>query len=124
MKKYLIILLLTAGVPQLKAQQITIKPSSPAFNKVPDDGSLQQFSLREGSLFKAPWAFPKSAPLAALPGIDAKDKHAEVFYSRMPVAQLRSDDKMPVAKLESMDKMPVKRIEIVDPLAKLSRPMP
>jgi hypothetical protein len=81
MKKYLIILLLTAGASQLKAQQLTLKPSSLAFNKAPADLSLLQFKLSDSTLFKALPAFPKSAQLAALTSFNSNNKNAEVFIA-------------------------------------------
>jgi hypothetical protein len=57
--------------------------------------------------------------LADLSALKTLDKKTEVFYSRMPVAKLYSNDKMPVVNTDdSIDRMPVKRFKIVDPLTK------
>lgn len=124
MKKLLIILLLIAGASQLKAQQLTSKlPASPLL-KTPADMSLQQFKLNDSSLFKLKdfSALTKTQQLADLASLSKPGKNAELFYSRMPVAKVTSDDKMPTLTTENVDRMPVKKIIIVDPLAKLTQP--
>lgn len=125
MKKLLILSTLIAVACQLKAQQLTIKPSDPLFFKTPKGLDLQKFKLSDSTLFKYKdlSKLPKLEQLADLQGINNHDKNAEVFYSRMPVAKLYGNDKMPVANTDdSIDKMPVKRFKTIDPLAKLLQP--
>jgi hypothetical protein len=122
MKKLLILSILVAGACQLKAQQLTIKPSDPLLFKTPKGLDLQKFKLSDSALFKYQdlSKLPKLEQLADLQGINSPDKNAELFYSRMPVAKLYSNDKMPVVNTDdSIDKMPVKRFKTVDPLGKL-----
>ena len=120
MKKILIILLLIAASCGLKAQQLTLKPADTLlFKSFP-----KSFKLNDSTLFKGFSKLPKIEQLAGMPGFDMNDKNAEVFYSRMPVAKLYSDDKMPVARVDNIDRMPVKKIIIIDPLAKLKQPTP
>jgi hypothetical protein len=119
MKKILIILLLITASYGLKAQQLTLKPVDPLLLKSLPNTS-NSFKLSDSTLFKDFSKLPKTEQLADMPGFSI----GEIFYSRMPVAKLHSDDRMPVARLSSDDRMPVKKIIIVDPLAKLKQPAP
>jgi hypothetical protein len=120
MKKILIILLLFTASYGLKAQQLTLKPADTLlFKSLP-----KSFKLSDSTLFKGFSTLPKMEQLADMPGFNGSDKNAEVFYSRMPVAKLYSDDRMPVARVDNIDRMPIKKIIIVDPLAKLKQPAP
>jgi hypothetical protein len=119
MKTFLLILLLIAGTYQLKAQQLALKPASPLlFKSFPNTSN--SFKLIDSTLFKDFSKLSKTEQLADMPGFST----GEIFYSRMPVAKLHSDDRMPVARASSDDRMPIKKIIIVDPLAKLKRPAP
>lgn len=126
MKKLLILSILVAAACQLKAQQLTIKPSDPLFFKTPKSLDLQKYKLNDSLLFKYQdlSKLPKLEQLADLQGIRNSDKNAELFYSRMPVAKITSDDKMPTVDTENIDRMPVKKIIIVNPLSKLKQPAP
>jgi hypothetical protein len=56
-------------------------------------------------------------------GFNKPNNNTEVFFSRIPVAKIGSDDRMPIAKLGDPNikyTMLVKRIKVVDPLAKTS----
>jgi hypothetical protein len=120
MKKSLLLLLLVASVSQLKAQQLTLKPVDPLlFKSLPKTSN--SFKLSDSILFKDFSKLSKTEQLADMPGFSNR----EIFYSRMPVAKLNSDDRMPIAKTDNnIDRMPVKKIIIVDPLAKLKPPTP
>jgi hypothetical protein len=119
MKKNLLILLLIAGAYQLKAQQLMLKPADPLlFKSLPNTSN--SFKLSDSTLFKDFSNLSKTEQLADMPGFNT----GEIFYSRMPVAKLHSDDRMPVARVSSDDRMPVKKIIVVDPLAKLKQPAP
>ncbi|WP_426670494.1 hypothetical protein ACPPVU_04450 [Mucilaginibacter sp. McL0603] len=111
MKKILLFLFMIAVASQLKAQQLTIKPSDSLFFKAPKNMKLQQFNLNDSSLFKNFQNLPKSQQLAALPGFST----AELFYSNMPVVRVSGDiDNMPVAKVEgNIDRMPIKSVKVV-----------
>ncbi|MDB5144317.1 MAG: hypothetical protein JWQ66_3030 [Mucilaginibacter sp.] len=123
MKKILIILFLITASYGLKAQQLTLKPVDPLlFKSLPN--ASNNFKLSDSTLFKDFSKLSKIEQLADMPGSDINDKNAEVFYSRMPVAKLYSDDRMPVARIDNIDRMPVKKIIIVDPLVKLKQPAP
>jgi len=78
------------------------------------------FKLSDSTLFKDFSKLSKTEQLADMPGFS----NGEIFYSRMPVAKLYSNDRMPVARVSSDDRMPVKKIIIVDPLVKLRQPAP
>jgi hypothetical protein len=119
MKKNLLILLLIAGAYQLKAQRLTLKPVDPLlFKSLPKTSN--SFKLSDSTLFKDFSNLPKTEQLVDMPGFSK----GEIFYSRMPVAKLYSDDRMPVARVDNIDRMPIKKIIIVDPLAKLKQPAP
>jgi hypothetical protein len=119
MKKILIILLLITASCRLKAQQLTLKPADTLlFKSFP-----KSFKLSDSTLFKGFSMLPKAEQLANMPGFDINNKNGEIFYSRMPVAKLYSDDKMPVARIDNIDRLPVKKIIIVDPLA-IKQPTP
>lgn len=118
MKKIILLLFIIAGSSQLKAQQSNFKPADSLFFKTPKAFNLPQFKLNDSNLLKDFPTLPKSDQLAFLKGMD-NQKNAEIFYNRMPVAKMYSNDKMPVAKLNGNYKMAVKRIEIIDPLVKL-----
>ncbi len=126
MKKLLILSILIAGACQLKAQQLTLKPSDPLFFKTPKSLDLKKYKLNDSLLFKYQdlSKLPKLEQLAELQNIKSPDKNVEVFFSRMPVAKITSDGKMPTVDTENIDRMPVKKIIIVDPLAKLKQPAP
>jgi len=126
MKKLLILSILIAGACQLKAQQLTIKPSDPLLFKMPKSFDLQKYKLNDSLLFKYKDLAKLSKPeqLADLQNFKSSDKNTELFYSRMPVVKVTGDDKMPTVRTENVDRMPVKKIIIIDPLAKLKQPAP
>jgi hypothetical protein len=113
MKKILLLLFALIGAFQVKAQQFTLKPSDSLLFKTPKN--FQKFNLNDSTLFKGFSTLPKSNQLV-LEGFNGNEKNAEVFYSRMSVLKIHSNDKMPVAKLYSVDRMPIKRIKVIDPL--------
>jgi hypothetical protein len=124
MKKAIFLVFILAGASQLKAQQISPKPTDPLLFKAPADMGLKQFNLKDSALF-IPFKFDlKNNQLAVLSGIKNADLTAVPFNSRMPVLKVTSDDKMPVAKVQSDDNMPVLKVKPVDPLAVVVKPIP
>ncbi len=118
MKRILLLLVVIASSYQLKAQQLNFKPADSLLFKAPKE--FQKFKLNDSILFKGFSTPPKGGELLTpLSDLKILNKSSEVFYSRMPVGRLYSNDKMPVARLERTDKMPVKKIKVVDPLAKV-----
>ena len=117
MKKFLLLLLVIAGVSPLKAQQLTLKPTDTILFRSPRNFKWQDRKSGDSTLFKSFSILPKAEQLANMPGFDG-NINGEVFYSRMPVAKLYSDDRMPVARLDGADKMPVKGLKLIAPPAK------
>jgi hypothetical protein len=113
MKKILLPLFMIAIVSQLKAQQLTIKPSDSLLFKAPKNMMLQQFKLNDSNLLKNFQNLPKSQQLAMLPGLS--NSRTELFYSNMPVAKVGGNiDNMPIAKIGgNIDRMPVKSIKVI-----------
>ena len=122
MKKILLLLFALIGAFQVKAQQFTLKPSDSLLFKTPKN--FQKFKLNDSILFKGFLTLPKSNQMALMGGLNENEKNAEVFYSRMPVLKIHSNDKMPVAKLYNADRMPIKRIKVIDPLASQKKFIP
>jgi len=124
MKKYLLLLLLVAGVSQLKAQQLSLKPTDTMLFKAPKN--FNGLKWDDSNLLKDLAKLPKTEQLAAISNRNSINANTVIFYSRMPVAKLNSNDRMPVAKPDNIniDRMPVEKVIIVDPLAKLKQPMP
>jgi hypothetical protein len=122
MKKFLLVLFLIAGVSQLKAQQLTLKSADSLLLKAPKN--FNGLKLDDGSLFKNLSKLPKAEQLAAINNMNSIGNNTEIFYSRMPVLKVRSNDKMRVVGQSNIDRMPIKRIKVVDPLAKLQQPAP
>jgi hypothetical protein len=114
MKKILLLLFALIGAFHVKAQQFTLKPSDSLLFKT--QKNFQKFNLNDSTLFKGFSTLPKSNQLALMEDLNWNEKNAEVFYSRMSVLKIHSNDKMPVAKLYSVDRMPIKRIKVIDPL--------
>jgi hypothetical protein len=122
MKKFLFVLFLIAGISQLRAQQLTSKPADSLLLKAPKN--FNGLKLDDGSLFKNFSKLPKAEQLAAINNMNSIGDNTEIFYSRMPVLKVRSNDKMPIASPGNIDRMPVKRIKVIDPLAKVQQPTP
>lgn len=115
MKKTFLLLFITALALQIKAQQVTIKPSDSLFFIAPKNMGPQQFKFSDSTLFKFKdlSKLPKTEQLAVLSDWD--NKNAELFYSNMPVIKLGGNiDNMPVAKVEgNIDRMPIKSVKVV-----------
>jgi hypothetical protein len=113
MKKILPLLFMIAVVSQIKAQQLTIKPSDSLLFKAPKNMGLQQFKLNDSSLFKGFPNLTKAQQLAVLPNSD--NSNTELFYSNMPVVKVSGNiDNMPVAKVGgNIDRMPIKSIKVI-----------
>ncbi|MGZ3751132.1 MAG: hypothetical protein ACXVAU_07650, partial [Mucilaginibacter sp.] len=109
-------LLLIAGASQLKAQQPLTFKADTALLKIPK--SFMGLKPDDSALLKGFSNLPKAELLTNLTGWKSPDKNNDLFYSRMPVARLYSNDKMPVARLEGKDRMPVKKLTVLDPMAK------
>lgn len=122
MKKFLLLLIIIAGSCQVKAQHLTFKPIDTLLLKAPKN--FNGLKLDDGSLFKNLSKLPKAEQLAAINNMNSVGNNTEIFYSRMPVLKVRSNDKMPVVGQSNIDRMLIKRIKIVDPLAKLQQPAP
>jgi hypothetical protein len=113
MKKILFTVIILAGASQLKAQQKFNSIDSMLF-KAPKN--FNQFKLSDSSLFKN--FAPKQNQLALLNSLN-NNTNGDIFYSRMPVAKLESNDNMAIIKPQSNEHytMMIKRIKVVDPLA-------
>ncbi len=114
MKKILTLLFMIAVASQIKAQQLTIKPSDSLLFKTPKTMGLQQFKLNDSSsLFKSFPNLTNAQQLAVLPNL--ANSNTELFYSNMPVVKVVGNiDNMPVAKVGgNIDRMPIKNIKVV-----------
>lgn len=117
MKKILVLLLIIAGAGELKAQQPVPVPANPLLPNNFKGIDIFKFKATDSALYRSLLKPQKNDPLTLLQPIKGNEKYAEVFYNRMPVAGLTSNDKMPVVKAPNNDPMPVKRYRSVDPLA-------
>lgn len=116
MKKLLLLLIVIAGAPHLRAQQSTVKPFDRDLFKTPKDQNLLQFKPGDSALFKNFSTVPKLESLAVTPYKlpDYKMAAANPFVNidHMPIAKVSGDiDRMPIAKPSgNMEKMPVANI--------------
>jgi hypothetical protein len=95
MKSIWLFILMTGGIMQLKAQQLT----HPLITAKNPDNSLYQY-FREKSDY-SPFKTPPVAPKTNLqPSVvpTVKELKTPEMADNMPIVKLRSDDKMPVAK--------------------------
>ena len=116
MKKFLLILIIVAGASALKAQQLSLKSTDTLLFRSPKNFKWPDLKLGDNAPFEGFSKLPKGEPSADMP--DFGSKSAEVFFSRMPVAKLYSEDRMPVARLDGIDKMPIKGLKVLAPLVK------
>src|SRR3569833_576695 len=118
MKKSLLILFIVAIASQLKAQQLTLKPTDSLLLKAPLN--LQGLKLNDSTLLKSYFNKPDQNTLALLNTLKGQ-KSSELFYSTMPVAKMGTRDKMPVVKPGDSNmkfNMPVKKVKVINPLEK------
>jgi len=127
MKKLLLLLIVIAGVTQLRAQQSAVKPFDQNLFKVPKNQNLLQFKPGDSILFKSFSTLPKGEFLAVTPYKlpDRKMAVANPFVNidNMPIAKVGGNiDHMLIAKPSgNMEKMPVAKAV---PLGLLKQPTP
>jgi hypothetical protein len=120
MKKLLVILFVIAGISQLKAQQLNIKPMDPRWFKAPNASGSSKLKPADSVLLKGLIALPQADPSALLQSLKANTNNSEIFYSRMPVQKLKVNDNMVAAIPANPNEhytMLVKKYKVVDPLA-------
>lgn len=116
MKKIFLLVIVTAGAFQLKAQQLSKKPSDPFLLKTPPDQTFQQFKLDDSTLFKNFSVLPPSQLLAEipnkLPGNNLVGLPAAVNIDNMPILKVSGNiDHMPIAKANGhIDRMPILKV--------------
>lgn len=116
MKKILLIAIIISAACQLKAQQLSNKPSDPFLLKTPPDQTMQLFKPGDSTLFKNFQVLPKGRQLAQLPGkLQAYDLFAVQTSSNidhMPILKVHGNiDAMPVAKPDGpIDRMPILKV--------------
>jgi hypothetical protein len=118
MKKLILILILSAGFSQLKAQQaIQVSPVAPLTNGL-NNAFKPNNSITPNQLLVQPKA-------DITPNIFGLNSKGTVVYSNMPVAGTRSNDRMPIAKLQgNSDNMPVLKVTIMHPGDPAQTPAP
>ncbi|HJP62618.1 MAG TPA: hypothetical protein VJ844_04210 [Mucilaginibacter sp.] len=118
MKKTLLIMFIVTIASQLKAQQLTLKPTDSLLLKSPLN--LQGLKLNDSTQLKNYFNKSDQNTLALLNTLKGQ-KSSELFYSTMPVAKMGTRDKMSVVKPGDSNmkfNMPVKKVTVIDPLAK------
>ncbi|MBS1523833.1 MAG: hypothetical protein JST50_22715 [Bacteroidetes bacterium] len=116
MKKILLLLIVIAGVTQLKAQQSTIKPFDQNLLKTPKDQSFFQFKPGDSTLFKNFSVIPNQQLLALAPN-KLMDNNVLLLnpaanIDHMPIAKVDGNiDHMPIVKPSgNLEKMPVAKV--------------
>ena len=112
MKKILFLLSVIACTTQLKAQQLTTKPGEQSLLKIPKSELLNQFQLKDSTLFRDFSIMPKGQLLAIAPN-KLLFVNTGGNIDRMPILKMNGNiDRTPIAKVNgNMDKMPVMTIE-------------
>ena len=117
MKKFLFIATIIAASCQLKAQQLSNKPSDPFLLKTPQGQTFQHFKLGDSTLFKNCLGLPKVQQLVAaipskLPDYNLLTGQTAVNIDHMPILKVSGNiDRMPIAKMNgNIDHMPIAKI--------------
>jgi hypothetical protein len=113
MKKILLIVAMTAGVYQLKAQTLISPPDSSLLRS---PGVLKEFKPNDNSLQKK-FSLPELQNNKSLSALIPAG-NTELFACRMPVAKVHSDDHILTVNVHSDDRMPIQKVKVVDPLTK------